>query len=599
MSAATPPRPLRWMWPTVCILFVAWALLSRVWVTEDAYITFRSVENLFAGYGLVYNPGERTESFTHPLWMLCLLLIKSAGAPLHSGAIVLGLLFSGSALAILAQGAVRAGRFPFAALALASVSGFRDFATAGMEYSLVFLLLALLLQELEENGLLRNPLKIAALLGLLYLSRPELALLAVYYSALLALSLARITPWRQWPEAVATMSKWSIGLLAIVAPYHLFRALYYHDLFPNTYYAKSGLSAYYEQGLRYLVSVLLGAPVLWFVAALLVAFLLLHRFRSTLAPAAQLGQLRDLGAAFLTGLYIVRVGGDFMAYRFLLPQIFIVVVVAERVLGAWLSHRRSNALFARLAQHGRLLKWIGNAESRRWAALLVFIALCFWPQPLTRGAIADERRYFFEESGASPVSLFLGQQHRWGQAGEDYAALARCLDIDEFWITNSQAQAPCLRGVGLGFFGVAAGPEVRILDEQALPNRDVALKPVLIRWRPGHEHYLDRSHVIDRGMAFCASGEADYDRVMRTDFGIVLSFDPALLSRLPDIEARLQLLAELKSKGSVIIPRLEKRYGQDLAALQAAAADWSKDELLRQYHRCWQAPTREFDRFFY
>jgi arabinofuranosyltransferase len=101
------------------------AIALRVaWLGDDAYITLRTVENWCSGHGLRWNLVDRVQTFTHPLWMLCLLLIKSAGAPLHSGAIVLGLLFSGSALAILAQGAVRAGRCgqPAARLAVADAA---------------------------------------------------------------------------------------------------------------------------------------------------------------------------------------------------------------------------------------------------------------------------------------------------------------------------------------------------------------------------------------------------------------------------------------------------------------------------------------------
>ena len=42
----------------------------NAWVVDDAYITFRSVDNWIAGRGLTWNPGERVQVFTHPLWML-------------------------------------------------------------------------------------------------------------------------------------------------------------------------------------------------------------------------------------------------------------------------------------------------------------------------------------------------------------------------------------------------------------------------------------------------------------------------------------------------------------------------------------------------
>jgi len=43
-------------------------LLKTAWVSDDAYITFRSIENFIHGYGMVHNVGERVQTFTHPLW---------------------------------------------------------------------------------------------------------------------------------------------------------------------------------------------------------------------------------------------------------------------------------------------------------------------------------------------------------------------------------------------------------------------------------------------------------------------------------------------------------------------------------------------------
>ena len=39
---------------------------------DDAHITFRTVWNFVHGYGLTYNPDERVQAYTHPLWMLAI-----------------------------------------------------------------------------------------------------------------------------------------------------------------------------------------------------------------------------------------------------------------------------------------------------------------------------------------------------------------------------------------------------------------------------------------------------------------------------------------------------------------------------------------------
>ena len=66
----------------LCALGLA---VSRVWVADDAYITFRHVVQFLTGNGLTYNTIERVEGFTHPLWAVLLCLFGWMGAPI-SGA---------------------------------------------------------------------------------------------------------------------------------------------------------------------------------------------------------------------------------------------------------------------------------------------------------------------------------------------------------------------------------------------------------------------------------------------------------------------------------------------------------------------------------
>ena len=64
--SATRPRP------SLALLFAA-VVLRTAWVSDDAFITFRTVDNALHGDGLRWNPAERVQTYTHPLWMLLLL----------------------------------------------------------------------------------------------------------------------------------------------------------------------------------------------------------------------------------------------------------------------------------------------------------------------------------------------------------------------------------------------------------------------------------------------------------------------------------------------------------------------------------------------
>jgi len=554
--------------------FLFGALVSRIWVAEDAYITFRMVENLYAGFGLVFNPSERIEAATHPLWMMLLILIKGIGLPLHSGSILLGLGFSLTGLYLLARGRLNHGQIPWAALGLATISGFRDFATAGMEFSLVFLLLVLFWQGLADDSWLARPARTGLYLALLYLTRPELALLSIYYGGWFAIDhLRRFTAWGRLVRT---------GLLfalpyTIPFIYHLFRWLYYDDLFPNTYYAKAGLDSYFSQGLVYIFYTLLWSPALMLLC--LSAIFVLFRAARSGGVSRLSSWIRDGGAILLLVLYAVNVGGDFMAFRFLLPQITLMVLFAERILFA----HEAEVHFAwkeRLRPHLQPL------------ILILALVLTFYPVPLSRGYIADERRIFTEKSD-SLIALFQGEDFSWGRAGADFRNLQYCLNHEPFKITNSMTQARCSLGVGLGYFGVAAGPGVVILDEQGLPSREVATGRVIWRWRPGHEHYITFSEVLASGSLFCSTGEVEYDRIMRTPAGVLLSLDAEIFWTLPDAIERLKALREIRSR-SLILPLLEERFGSldALASVQPGSAPRFQAKV-----HCWEEFSNDLAAF--
>ena len=58
----------------ILLLFVTYIflLVKTAWLSDDAYITFRTIDNFVNGYGLRWNIAERVQSFTHPLWLLLL-----------------------------------------------------------------------------------------------------------------------------------------------------------------------------------------------------------------------------------------------------------------------------------------------------------------------------------------------------------------------------------------------------------------------------------------------------------------------------------------------------------------------------------------------
>ena len=45
------------------LLVFTYVFLANTWIGDDAYITFRVVDNFIHGYGLTFNPDERVQAY--------------------------------------------------------------------------------------------------------------------------------------------------------------------------------------------------------------------------------------------------------------------------------------------------------------------------------------------------------------------------------------------------------------------------------------------------------------------------------------------------------------------------------------------------------
>src|SRR5699024_1015177 len=130
----------------VVAVFLAGAWQRR-WIADDGLIVLRTVRNLIAGNGPVFNAGERVESNTSTLWTyLVYFTHEVAGYRLELVALGLALTLSMIAVAcamlgtrVMYQGtrAAPTGRtmllLPFGALVYVMVPPARDFASSGLE----------------------------------------------------------------------------------------------------------------------------------------------------------------------------------------------------------------------------------------------------------------------------------------------------------------------------------------------------------------------------------------------------------------------------------------------------------------------------------
>jgi arabinofuranosyltransferase len=326
---------------------VSWHLRLDL-VIDDAFISFRYLDNWLAGHGLVFNSGERVEGYTNLLWIVLLAPLRMAGMAPEMASRTLSLLFFGLLVwAVRDIGSGLGGRasgWAAAALTLSSPMLVR-WTTSGMEtIAYIALLVIGTRRVVRRSGF--DP-AAGLFFGLAFMARPPGLLHAV-------LACLVFLPFRR-QDSGATRKIWLLGVLSmagIVSALTLFRLAYYGDPVPNTFYAKltGELPSLLPAGLAYAKGFFLAGGGLLALMAL---------------PVVLSPRIRDRGVALLVGqvvvqlIYSIRVGGDpFPHHRFLVVAIPALAILAS--LG-----------IDRLAERlGRTVR-----ERLSWAAVITLIVL--------------------------------------------------------------------------------------------------------------------------------------------------------------------------------------------------------------------------------
>jgi len=449
----------KWGWDRIGLVLLGLVVLTNLvwaaWLCDDAFISFRSVRNFVDGHGLTFNPLERVQSFTHPLWVMVLIPLYAITGEIVYTSMITGLLVSAGAILLLLR---HTTRFSWDAvgilLALFASHAFTDYATSGLENPLSHLLIAAFFGEWFRK---RRPEYLALWASLTMLNRLDLALLFFFP---LVVHLFQNRSWR-------TVRQLALGFSPLIV-WELFSLIYYGFPFPNTAYAKlsTGIPSgeLYTQGLNYLAFTLEHDPVTALVILGGLVAGIAHKNTRILA----LGIVLRL-------FYVVKVGGDFMGGRFLTTEFFL----ALGLLGLWARDKIA------------VRQWTIPAGS----AGLILIGLLIWrpalfkplPTPeevakiINANGIADERAFY------APYTALLngpgkddGLIFRWEQIGRDVRERGEKVSLQ----------------YNMGFVGWGAGAENHLVDHFGLTDPLLARLPMLYdpAWRIGH--YV---RVIPRG----------------------------------------------------------------------------------------------------
>jgi arabinofuranosyltransferase len=209
---------------------------------------------------------------------------------------------------------------PFGSLVVLAIVPFWDYATSGLETSLVFLWLALafwaVVRQPDQLGR-RGQLATGVLIGLGPLVRPDLGIFSLIFGGL---TIACAVGRRRRLEILA-------AALALPVAYEIFRMGYFASLVPNTALAKEASFAYWKHGWIYLqeFETTYQLPIALVVIVAAEVYLGARLWKAGSQRSALLVALTALGG-IVYGLYITRVGGDFLHARLLLPALFALLL---------------------------------------------------------------------------------------------------------------------------------------------------------------------------------------------------------------------------------------------------------------------------------
>ena len=350
IQSSTAGKGVLYIFLIVLSVSFVFICLNNKFVQDDAYISFRYVQNFVDGYGLVFNVGERVEGYTNLLWVLILSLFAFLKMNIQSvsqilsvlfGTLVLFLTYKVSDLIELKNETNSNKKIKttetdsnvnyfnlIPAIMLVFTGSFIFWSISGME-STMFISFCLLgiYYYLKDGSGDSISYKFPLFIFLATLTRPE----GLYFFGLIMMHKIYFTFREYKSNAFKVLFSRNnlISYAFYIVPvifYFLIRYMYYGYLFPNTYYAKTGLSAdYLNSGIEYFTKFL--KAYLLYGVVLLAPLYLFKRKENIFAVSL----FYLIIISFI--LYVISVGGDVLKQnRFFLPVLPLIYILFAKFL---------------------------------------------------------------------------------------------------------------------------------------------------------------------------------------------------------------------------------------------------------------------------
>ena len=345
----------------------------NAFIQDDAFISFRYAENFAQGNGLIWNAGDTkpVEGYTNFLWILLMSVPIALDLSPVLWSMIFGFIFGSGTLYFTYRVSFKITHSHYASLLSIVLLGtnytFSSYLTGGLETQLqAFLVVVSVYVSLrlfsrspnEPDNWILYPV-LSVLFSLAAMTRLDSILICGIL--LLAVSYSIYNNQEESNKKLRKLKLLVVPGMLIVGTWLLFKCLYYGDILPNTYYVKATGSLSLLRGLIY--------TSVFFVSYGLFPFLILGMLYFSRIRAER-NLIIILSATILVWiLYVIKVSGDFMEFRFFVPiapLLYILISIVIFAMSGWM--RKAVSIFFLLVlspHHGIFFEGVYNIESIR------------------------------------------------------------------------------------------------------------------------------------------------------------------------------------------------------------------------------------------
>jgi hypothetical protein len=318
----------------ILILLIATLFaIKNSFIQDDAFISFRYAYNLIHYDNFSWNENDvvKLEGYTNFSWTVLMAACIKMGLDPVVCSMVIGIILGIGTLITtykIADLVLRDFRYSLLTVFLLGVNySFSAYMTGGLETQLQTFLIALI-SFFSFKAILRNDSAFLELTlisffsGLAILTRLDSPLLIGILVLAVLFFRYRAAPEKKVMKTVSAVFLLAVPVLIIVLPWLFWKYNYYGDILPNSFYLKGKVfsSEVIKNGIVYLFTFFASYYLLVFCLILVFHFnkIINNKFLLTIVVIL-----------LAWSAYIVKVGGDFMEFRFMvpvLPLLFTAVV---------------------------------------------------------------------------------------------------------------------------------------------------------------------------------------------------------------------------------------------------------------------------------